>query len=103
MLCIDFAGCSGIPLPAAFIKDAVPPAEGEPVACTERTPCPGATQGVWMPTDLAAYFAATQSCCNDCQEKLKGCDSNSPEWWVIALSAGLGVTAGGFIGYQLAR
>ena len=89
--------CAGIP-PRQESEEkanlAFAPASGKAEPCLASAPC-AKTEGVWMPTDLAAQTAGWGAGLAECREQLKGCSYVAPEPWVYVLVGVAGAVLGG--------
>jgi hypothetical protein len=100
LLILTLSACATIAPPAAAPQ--LQPVEGEAIPCTPKRPC-AYTDGVWMPTDLAAYKAGrcaeSEDAARRCQAELAGIAAPGVPWVAIGISL-----AGGFaLGWAVTR
>jgi len=80
-----------------------PPATGEALQCLVESPCPAATEGVWLPPEVTVYMIETQTCCNRCLEECRKQPSSGIDALTIALTASVGIAAGLLVGVAASR
>lgn len=80
-----------------------PPAEGAALQCLVESPCPVATEGVWLPPEVAVYMIETQTCCNRCLEQCMKQPSSGIDALSLALAAGAGILTGLVVGVAASR